>query len=72
MTIRDRMLLFYTYEEINIMTKNEFFEAVKENVLDILREEDQGFDGDIKKKHLSSLQTSTGSDCKQEREIIGI
>lgn len=49
MTIRDRMLLFYTYEEINIMTKNEFFEAVKENVLDILREEDQGFDGDIKK-----------------------
>ena len=31
------------------MTKNEFFEAVKENVLDILREEDQGFDGDIKK-----------------------
>ena len=30
------------------------------------------FDGGIKKKHLSSLQTSTGSDCKQEREIIGI
>ena len=56
MTIRDRMLLFYTYEEINIMTKNEFFEAVKENVLDILREENQGFDGGIKKKHLSSLQ----------------
>ena len=42
MTIRDRMLLFYTYEEINIMTKNDFFEAVEENVLDILREEEFG------------------------------
>ena len=53
------------------MTKNEFFEAVKENVLDILREEDQGFDGDIKKNTYLAC-SSTGSDCKQEREIIGI